>query len=156
MVVELRLVDPAFLFPGISLLFLAYTNRYLALANIVRNLNQLITDDCDANRIYQIKNLKLRIAYIKLMQFFGALAFIFCVVTMMLLFFNLSEAASYSFFISLSSMLISLVIALIEITQSGKTLDLELERTQLLNSSSAKVKEQIANLKYNSRRKNSK
>ena len=129
---ELRLVDPALLFPGISLLFLAYTNRYLALANIVRHLNQLVNDNCDVNRINQIKNLKLRIKIIKSMQAFGVIAFILCVLTMISLYFRFQIVSQSLFLFSLISMLISLSLAFYEILQSGKTLDMELERTQLI------------------------
>jgi len=43
----LNITDPAILFPGISLLFLAYTNRYLALASIIRQLNKVIDEHYD-------------------------------------------------------------------------------------------------------------
>ncbi len=134
--VELRLVDPAFLFPGISLLFLAYTNRYLALANIVRHLNQLVNENCDVNRINQINNLKLRLRVIKLMQAFGVLAFIFCVITMISLYFKSQSVSQGLFLLSLISMLISLSFAFYEVLQSGKTLDMELERTQPIETKS--------------------
>lgn len=129
---ELSLTDPAFLFPGISLLFLAYTNRYLALASIVRQLNQLVLNDPDTNRLKQIENLKLRIKLIKFMQLFGVLAFIFCIMTMTNLFFGQTKTALWIFSGSLLMMLISLLLALAEILQSGRTLDMELERTQQL------------------------
>lgn len=130
---ELRLVDPAFLFPGISLLFLAYTNRYLALANIVRQLNQLVDENCDVNRLAQIQNLKVRIRIIKFMQLFGVVAFIFCVLTMMAIYLQSEVSARVLFMLSLVSMLISLSLSFAEILQSGKTLDIELERTRVKN-----------------------
>ena len=135
-VIELRLTDPAFLFPGISLLFLAYTNRYLTLANIVRHLNKLVEEDCDTNRLKQIDNLKLRIKVIKHMQLFGVLAFMFCVMTMIGLYFQFTHTATGLFLISLLAMLVSLSLALFEISQSGKTLDMELERTQARSGNS--------------------
>lgn len=144
---ELRLTDPAFLFPGISLLFLAYTNRYLALASIVRQLNQLILNDPDTNRLQQIENLKLRIKLIKYMQMFGVLAFIFCIVTMANLFFGQPRVALWIFSLSLAVMLISLLLALAEIMQSGKTLDLELERTQKVQAETLKSHPPKTNLK---------
>ena len=36
---EITFNTPALLFPAISLLLLAYTNRYLALANLIRKLH---------------------------------------------------------------------------------------------------------------------
>lgn len=129
--VELKLTDPAFLFPGISLLFLAYTNRYLALANIVRHLNELVIGEPDKNRIQQIDNLKLRIKMIKYMQLLGVVAFIFCVLTMLSLYYSADAWAMHLFLVSLISMLLSLCFALFEILQSGKTLDMELERSRV-------------------------
>ncbi|UTW45488.1 DUF2721 domain-containing protein [bacterium SCSIO 12696] len=131
MITNLELTDPAILFPGISLLLLAYTNRNLALANIVRTLS-ILTEDCeDKNRYQQIQNLKIRIELIKYMQAHGVISFIFCVITMLFLHISLEAVAPYLFLISLISMLVSLSFALLEILQSGKTLDLELERTQI-------------------------
>lgn len=137
----LSITDPAFLFPGISLLFLAYTNRYLALAKIVRELNQMIglDNEFDANRRGQIDNLKLRINIIKYMQMAGVLAFVFCVFTMMGLFFNAQHIGFYCFGLSLVFMLLSLLLALLEIMFSGTTLKLELERTHQQYSSSTQT-----------------
>ena len=72
----LNISDPAILFPGISLLFLAYTNRYLAIANIIRSLNKVINEQYDENRELQIQGLLFRIQLIRYMQLFGILAFI--------------------------------------------------------------------------------
>jgi len=68
---DMSITDPAFLFPGISLLFLAYTNRYLALASIVRKLNEIEESEFDQNREKQIESLHMRILLIKYMQVFG-------------------------------------------------------------------------------------
>ena len=73
---NLNISDPALLFPGISLLFLAYTNRYLAIANIIRELNKVIAEHVDENRERQIQGLLVRIQLIRYMQLFGLLAFI--------------------------------------------------------------------------------
>ncbi len=129
-ITELSLTDPAFMFPGISLLFLAYTNRYLALANIVRHLSELRAGDRQENRQDQLANLKLRITVIKYMQLLGVVAFLFCVATMISLFFTLQTEASILFLCSLVAMFLSLCAASFEILQSGKTLDMELERTR--------------------------
>jgi len=67
---SLNITDPAILFPGISLLFLAYTNRYLALANIIRQLNKVIDDHFDENREKQIQDLLARVKLIRL-RYYG-------------------------------------------------------------------------------------
>ena len=125
----LNITDPAFIFPGISLLFLAFTNRYLALANIVRQLNKIIDQGEDENREKQISNLETRIKLIKYMQAVGVLAFIFCVLSMISLFIENQIFGRLFFACSLFSLLISLLISLIEILQSGQTLKIELQRT---------------------------
>lgn len=128
---NLSVTDPAFLFPGISLLFLAYTNRYLALANIIRSLNSNSNDSDSDNRIKQIRSLHLRITLIKYMQAFGVLAFLFCVVSMLSMMFGQQSMAEVLFVTSLASMLISLGLSLTEIMQSGKSLKIELDRTHI-------------------------
>ena len=126
---NLNLTDPAFLFPGISLLFLAYTNRYLALANIIRSLNSNDDDHDSDNRTKQIRSLHLRIILIKYMQAFGVLAFLFCVLAMLFLLLEQQQTGEVLFLGSLSCMVISLSLSLIEIMKSGQSLKLELNRT---------------------------
>lgn len=131
----LSITDPAFLFPGISLLFLAYTNRYLALANIIRSLNSHSDDNQSKNIALQIKSLHLRIILIKYMQAFGVLAFLFCVIAMLSLLFEQQKAGETVFIASLACMVISLILSLVEIMKSGQSLKIELTRTQLKSNS---------------------
>ena len=125
----LSVTDPAFLFPGISLLFLAYTNRYLALASIVRELNNVDIVEFNENRGQQIKSLHTRILLIKYMQVFGVLAFLFCVLAMFSLIFSLQNTGQILFIGSLSCMTASLILSLSEILKSGQSLRIELDRT---------------------------
>lgn len=127
---NLSITDPAFLFPGISLLFLAYTNRYLALANIIRALNSNSDDQDSDNRSKQIKSLHLRIILIKYMQAFGVLGFLFCVLAMSCLMFERQPLGEALFIGSLGCMVISLSLSLTEILKSGQSLKIELNRTQ--------------------------
>ena len=126
---NLSITDPAFLFPGISLLFLAYTNRYLALASIVRKLNEHGDVEFDENREKQIESLHMRILLIKYMQVFGVLAFLFCVLAMFFLIFSLQKVALVLFVSSLVCMCASLFLSLKEILKSGHSLRIELDRT---------------------------
>ena len=126
---NLSITDPAFLFPGISLLFLAYTNRYLALASIVRKLNDHDVHEFDENREKQIESLHMRILLIKYMQVSGVLAFLCCVITMIMLIFSFKEMAFILFVSSLTFMIVSLLLSLTEVLQSGKSLRIELDRT---------------------------
>ena len=125
----LSITDPAFLFPGISLLFLAYTNRYLALANIVRALNKDFDDQDSNNRIQQIKSIHIRILLIKYMQAFGVVAFLFCIFSMLSLISGRQQYGEVLFIASLASMAISLLLSLTEVLKSGQSLKIELDRT---------------------------
>jgi hypothetical protein len=127
----LSITDPAIMFSGISLLFLAYTNRYLSLASVVRTLNKELMKDDGKNRIQQIRNLHLRIILIKYMQAFGVLSFLFCVFAMLMLFWQNQMLGEALFITSLVTMVISLVLSLIEIMMSGQSLKIELERTNI-------------------------
>ncbi len=127
---NLSVTDPAFLFPAISLLFLAYTNRYLALANIIRSLNSHLEEDQSENRLKQIESLHLRITLIKYMQAFGVLGFLFCVSSMLMLLLQFQDAGEVVFVGSLACMIISLCLSLLEIMKSGQSLKIELDRTR--------------------------
>ncbi len=119
------------MFSGISLLFLAYTNRYLALASVIRALNNDLKIGDDQNRIQQIRQLNLRVTLIKYMQAFGVLSFLFCVFAMMMLFADNQAFGEVFFILSLVTMIISLILSLIEILKSGESLKIELERTHV-------------------------
>jgi len=127
----LNITDPAIMFSGISLLFLAYTNRYLALANVIRTLNKDITLQDEKNHIAQLQNLHTRTNLIKYMQAVGVVSFLFCIASIMMLYWQLQQLGEICFFISLVTMVISLIISLIEILISGGSLKMELERTKV-------------------------
>jgi hypothetical protein len=124
---NLEISTPALLFPAITLLLLAYTNRFLALATLIRNLHGKYKSNPDQAMIFsQIKNLRVRLDMIRYMQAFGILSFLLTVLCMFLLFQEQMEVASYIFSASLISLLISLFVSLIEIQLSTKALNLEL------------------------------
>src|SRR5688500_18626324 len=106
---ELSITTPALLFPAISLLMLAYTNRFLALANLIRNLHDKYKKDPNEKHIVeQIRNLRARIRLIRSMQAFGVLSFLFCVICMYCIFRNWNDAAYIIFAVSILSFVISL------------------------------------------------
>ena len=124
---ELTISTPALLFPAITLLMLAYTNRFLGIATLIRNLHGKYKADPTHTIIYgQIKNLRSRLTMIRYMQVFGVLSFVFTVICMFLLFKEIMEWANITFGLSLIALLISLVISLLEIQVSTKALNLEL------------------------------
>ncbi|GFR63572.1 protein of uncharacterised function (DUF2721) [Elysia marginata] len=125
--VELTLTTPALFFPAISLLFLAYTNKYLSLAALVRSLHQSFRENPQRKSLSgQIENLRVRMNYIKQMQQLGIISFILCVVDMFLLFLNMEAAAMVVFGLCLLFLLASLVVCALEIRISGAALDMQL------------------------------
>jgi hypothetical protein len=124
---ELTFNTPALLFPAISLLLLAYTNRFVAIANLVRKLHSdYKTNENPAMIVQQIKSLRQRINMIKDMQGLGVFSFLMCVVCMYCIYNNWMNIAKTVFAISLLSLLTSLIISLIEIIKSTKAIELEL------------------------------
>ena len=124
---ELELSTPALLFSAITLLMLAYTNRFLAIATLIRGLHKNYLIDPDQEIIVeQIHNLRRRLNLIKNMQLFGVFSFLLCVICMFLLFKGFTEEANWVFVSSILALLISLGISLVEIQISTKALNLEL------------------------------
>lgn len=124
---ELTFNTPALLFPAISLLLLAYTNRFVAIANRVRSLHsEYLKQEHKSIILQQITSLRKRINLIKYMQGLGVFSFLCCVVSMYSIYNGWNKAAQLVFAASLISLLASLVISLIEIVQSTYALELEL------------------------------
>jgi hypothetical protein len=118
---------PALLFPAISLVMLAYTNRFIALSNLVRTLYAEYLKSEKQSVLYgQIKNLRYRIRLIKNMQALGVLSFLSCIVCMYCIYLDNRTAADILFAISLIFFLWSLVLSLVEIQLSTKALELQL------------------------------
>ncbi len=121
---EISFTTPALLFPTVSLLMLAYTNRFLTLATIIRNLHDRYKTENDANLLGQIANLRHRIYLIRDMQIFGLLSLLFCVVSMFALFSGWIAGGQWSFALALILMIASMVISLRELQISVGALDL--------------------------------
>jgi len=123
----LELTTPALLFPAISLLLLAYTNRFLTLAQLIRQLNAQTGKENNQGLILQISNLRKRMKLIILMQFLGVLSIILCTLSMIFLYIQWPLFGEVIFGLSLMAMVFSLLISLWEITISGKALNIELD-----------------------------
>ena len=133
---ELSITTPALLFPAISLLMLAYTNRFLAMASLIRSLyDKYQTDTRQKNIVHQIQNLRHRIRLIRSMQAFGVVSFMFCVVCMFCIFKSWNAAAYVTFALSIVSFLVSLVLSLIEIFLSTRALEVALSDMEELTRS---------------------
>lgn len=133
---EITFNTPALLFPAISLLLLAYGNRFIALANLVRKLHDEYTTGHKSKIILQqIKSLRKRINLIRYMQGLGVFSFLCCVVCMYSIYKDWNKPAEYIFAFSLLSLLTSLVISLVEIIQSTNAIELELSDIEELEKS---------------------
>lgn len=121
---DFSLTTPALLFPAVSLLLLAYTNRFLTLATIIRNLHNQYHKSQDETLLPQIDNLRQRVYLIKNMQIFGVLSLLLCVISMFALFAGLAQISQWVFAIALILMMISLAISLRELQISSGALDL--------------------------------
>ncbi len=121
---EITITTPALLFPAISLLMLAYTNRFLTLATIIRGLYDRYQNVPEDNLVLQIANLRYRIYLIRNMQIFGVLSLLFCTVSMFALFAGWVVAGKWMFGLALILMMISMGISIRELTISVGALDL--------------------------------
>ena len=121
---DISLTTPALLFPAISLLMLAYTNRFLTLATIVRNLHDRYKKEANDNLLGQIANLRYRIYLIRNMQIFGVMSLLFCVISMFALFAGWIAGGQWMFGIALILMMVSMLISLRELQISVGALDL--------------------------------
>lgn len=119
---------PGLLFPAISLLMLAYTNRFLALANLMRSLIAKQIESPESSIFRQIRNLKFRIDLLRYTQALGVSSLIFCSLSLFMLFFNLTFGAKICFVSAVILMIGSLLTSLYEIHVSVRSLEIEVSQ----------------------------
>ncbi|QEE33458.1 DUF2721 domain-containing protein [Malaciobacter canalis] len=124
---NIAITTPALLFPAISLLLLAYTNRFLTTGQLIRGLSANARDGKVPKASKQIRSLKKRVSLIKQMQIYGVVSLILCTISMFFLFLELNFLGEVLFGLSLISMTLSLFIALVEISISVNAINYELE-----------------------------
>ncbi|WNH09554.1 DUF2721 domain-containing protein [Thalassobellus suaedae] len=120
---QLTLTTPALLFSAISLIMLAYTNRFLAYASVIRDLHAKYLQKKDTVLMAQIKNIKQRLYLTRSMQIFGISSLLLCVLTMFLIYIQQNIIAIWSFGLALVLLIISLSLLIIEIQISVKALE---------------------------------
>ncbi|GAA4899946.1 DUF2721 domain-containing protein [Flaviramulus aquimarinus] len=120
---ELTLTTPALLFSAISLIMLAYTNRFLAYAAVIRNLHDKYLQKKDSVLIAQIKNIKQRLYLTRSMQVFGISSLLLCVFTMFLIYIEQHAIAVWVFGLALILLIMSLILLVWEIQISVKALE---------------------------------
>lgn len=122
----LNIETPALLFSATSLILLAYTNRFLTIAQIIRNLKKTFDQAHNKSILLEIKNLNLRLTLIRYMQMFGVLSLFLSVFAMLFLFLEINILGVYLFGASLLCLLLSLGISFWEISISVAALRLHL------------------------------
>jgi len=119
---ELTLTTPALLFSAISLIMLAYTNRFLAYAAVIRNLYDIYLEKGEEMLLRQIINLKTRLTLTRWMQIFGITSLLLCVLTMFLIYISWSLTAAWIFGLALLLLILSLSLLIWEIQISSRAL----------------------------------
>ena len=98
---ELTLTTPALLFSAVSLILLAYTNRFLSYAQLVRQLRDRYMENPTDITVAQIENLRKRLNLTRTMQGLGIASLFFCVVSMFLIYIGLQLLSAYVFGLAL-------------------------------------------------------
>ncbi len=124
---EITLGTPALLFSAISLIMLAYTNRFLSYTQVIRNLKDRYLETEDENYFEQIETLKKRLFYIRRMQWLGTSSLFLCVLSMFVIYVGLKVIAAYIFAIALVILALSLAYSVWEIQISSRSIDLHLK-----------------------------
>ena len=132
--IEININTPALLFPAITLLMLAYTNRFLSLASLVRKLHdEYHRGEKEKNILAQIRNIRTRLNLIRYMQGFGVVSFLCCVLCMYIIFRGWMVMAHWIFAGSLIFLLLSIILSLLEINKSTRAIELELSDIEELS-----------------------
>jgi hypothetical protein len=126
----MTLTTPGLLFPAISLLLLAYTNRFLVLAQLIRELNAREGETIRPLVVEQIANLRKRIKLIRTMQVYGVASFLMCTISMFALFIEFKTVGVILFGISLGCLALSLLTSLYEIHISCDAIEIELKNIE--------------------------
>ncbi|HNX12219.1 MAG TPA: DUF2721 domain-containing protein [Paludibacteraceae bacterium] len=123
---ELTLITPTFLFSAVSLILLAYTNRFLAYTSLVRNLKVKYMENKSSVTKAEIENLKKRLKLTRLMQLYGVASLLLCVATMFLIYIGLQTVSAVIFAVALLFLIISLALSVWEINISSKSIQIHL------------------------------
>ncbi len=135
---SIELTAPSILFPAISLLLLAFTNRFLGLASLIRSLHDRYKDQPDPLILAQLGNLRNRLLLIRDMQACGVCSLTVCIICISFVLLNMQTAAVISFVLSLLLMFIAMVLSLREILVSCRALEMHLADIEELRPEDAK------------------
>jgi Protein of unknown function (DUF2721) len=132
---QMTFSTPAILFSTVSLLFIAFTNRYIAISGLVRDLHTDFSKNKAIHIIAQIRNLRERLKLIQTMQMFSIISLLFSSGAMFLIFFEQQIMAKTCFGLGLVAQFIALCLSAWEITMSTKALNIELSDMELEDAS---------------------
>lgn len=124
---DFNITTPAVLFPAVSLILLAYTNRFLAISTLIRSLKERYDENAEDHIIEQLKNLRRRVLLIRNMQFWGVISLFMCVLSMFFMYENRPNTAWIMFGIALIALILSLALSIREIHLSVEALKLEMK-----------------------------
>lgn len=127
---ELNIQTPALLFPAVSLLLIAYTNKFLSIASLIRKLISDYEGEQKRGLLRQIRSLRRRLWLIRWMQVAGVSSILCCVITMFCIYTGHQVAAKVLFGTSLLLMMLSLVVSMLEIFLSAGALRVALKDIQ--------------------------
>ncbi|MBL7815715.1 MAG: DUF2721 domain-containing protein [Saprospiraceae bacterium] len=125
--IEFTITTPAVLFPAISLLILAYMNKFVAITSLIRTLKERYIEDEDENILSQIRNLRRRMIIIRNMQWLAVFALFLCILSMYFIFENQHITAKNLFVAGMIALMVSLFLSLREIHLSIVAISLELK-----------------------------
>ena len=131
--ITIAITTPAILFSTVSLVHIRYTNRFIALSNLVRGLKDRFVQNQDGQIIQQISNLRRRILLIRNMQLMGIFSLFLSIGSIFCLFGSLEWWGSVLFVLSLVLLLLSVILAAVEIWISMEALHIELQTVEELN-----------------------
>lgn len=130
---EITLTTPAILFSTVSLLYVAYTTRFVAISNLIRTLKARFEEEREADVLQQIKNLRTRVLLIRNMQLTGIISLILSAFSMVFIYIGNQNAGFIIFGLSLVFLIYSMLLAAREILISVHSLNIELNSIQELN-----------------------
>ncbi len=123
---ELSISTPAILFSTVSLMMIAFTNRYLAIASLIRELHDKFRQSPDSNYVAQIKHLHRRVHIIRNIQFIIVTSLLLSAISMLFIYLQYQSAAKLLFFVALLLQILALTLSIWEITISIHALKIEL------------------------------
>ncbi|MEN9897103.1 MAG: hypothetical protein RLZZ66_752 [Pseudomonadota bacterium] len=124
---DIAITTPALLFPAITILFLAYSNRFLTIASRIREKHDVFSKTQSPIAQKQILSFRKRIRLILAMELLAVLGIIHCTVAMGFVFFSMQYLGNIAFALSIIFIIFSLIASIGELLLSTKALNIEIE-----------------------------